>query len=209
MNSLEVRENIPDNKNGIPLEIYREQFRTKDPEEMSARSGVLYEDGYFKNVICSRPVTLSFPEMTAVFADTNEPAPANINILLARLVMEGSFFEQTGNFLAYTEMPWGEVYSAQFNGRCIKRMAFSYGFNLDKFERACAGVGGKPSGKGDKSFDIEFLKGFTLRLIIWEGDDEFPPASQILFSDNFQFAFKAEDMAVVGDIVLNMMKSVK
>ena len=201
--------NIPDNKNGIPLEIYRQQFETMDPEVMSARSGVAFDGKVFKNVICARPVELSYPEMTATFTDTGEAAPANVTILLARLVMEGSFVAQTGGFLAYTEMPWGEVYSAQFNGRCIKRMAFSYGFDLDKFERACVGVGGIASGKGDKSFDVEFLKGFTLRLILWEGDDEFPPASQILFSDNFQFAFKAEDMAVVGDIVLNMMKAVK
>ena len=203
------RENIPDNKNGIPLEIYREQFAAKDPAEMSRRSGVPYENGVFKNVICSRPVELTYPDMASRFTDTAEPTPANINILFARLVMEGTFVQQTGQFKAYTEMPWGEVYSQQFNGRCIKRMAFSYGFDLEKFERACLALGGVPAGKGDKSFDIEFLKGYTLRLILWEGDDEFPPASQMLFSDNFQYAFKAEDMAVVGDIVLNMMKAVK
>lgn len=204
-----VPEKIPDNKNGVPLEIYREQFAARDPEQMSARSGVPYDGTAFNDVICSRPVSLSYPDMTAVFTDTGEPAPANINILLARFVMEGSFVQAGGSFKAYTEMPWGEVYAAQFNGRCIKRMAFSYGFDLNKFEKACLGVGGIPAGKGDKSFDIEFLKGYTLRLILWEGDDEFPPASQLLFSDNFQFAFQAEDLAVVGDIVLNMMKAVK
>ena len=44
-------------------------------------------------------------------------------------------------------------------------------------------------------------------MILWEGDEEFPPSSQILFSDNFPVAFQAEDMAVVGDISINMLKA--
>ena len=43
----------------------------------------------------------------------------------------------------------------------------------------------------------------------WEGDDEFPPSSQILFSDNFAACFAAEDLAVVGDISINMMKALE
>ncbi|MBR4755026.1 MAG: DUF3786 domain-containing protein, partial [Lachnospiraceae bacterium] len=45
-----------------------------------------------------------------------------------------------------------------------------------------------------------------LYFILWAADDEFPPSSQILFSDNFEYAFKAEDMAVVGDISIGAMK---
>ena len=44
-------------------------------------------------------------------------------------------------------------------------------------------------------------------MILWAGDDEFPPSSQILFSDNFPNAFQAEDMAVVGDITITMIKA--
>ena len=38
-------------------------------------------------------------------------------------------------------------------------------------------------------------------MILWEGDEEFPPSSQILFSDNFPVSFQAEDMAVMGDVI--------
>ena len=36
--------------------------------------------------------------------------------------------------------------------------------------------------------------------------EEFRAAAQILFSDNFSSAFSAEDIAVVGDVLLNAMK---
>jgi len=43
-------------------------------------------------------------------------------------------------------------------------------------------------------------------FILWEGDEEFPPSAQILFSDNFALAFSPEDVAYVIDVVLDYMK---
>jgi len=44
-------------------------------------------------------------------------------------------------------------------------------------------------------------------MLLWEGDDEFPPSSQILFSDNFPVSFAAEDMAVMGDVIIGSLKA--
>ena len=63
------------------------------------------------------------------------------------------------------------------------------------------------AGSADAAFDIEVVDGYTVRLQLWAGDEEFPPSAQILFTDNFPNAFTAEDMAVVGDIVLDEMKA--
>ncbi|HIQ95452.1 MAG TPA: DUF3786 domain-containing protein [Candidatus Limivivens merdigallinarum] len=38
------------------------------------------------------------------------------------------------------------------------------------------------------------------------GDEEFAPSAQILFSDNFPVAYTAEDVAYIGDVVLDYMK---
>ena len=50
------------------------------------------------------------------------------------------------------------------------------------------------------------MPGLTIRFLLWLGDEEFPPNGQILFSDNFRYAFTAEDLANAGDIVLTRMK---
>ena len=47
-----------------------------------------------------------------------------------------------------------------------------------------------------------------VRFTLWEGDDEFPAAAQILFSDNFPDAFAAEDRVVVCEYILGEMKRV-
>jgi hypothetical protein len=56
---------------------------------------------------------------------------------------------------------------------------------------------------------FEFISGIFMSIIIWQGDDEFPPKAQILFDDNFPAAFSAEDAAVAGDICINRLKELK
>ena len=55
-------------------------------------------------------------------------------ILTIRFLLGGMKSTGTGKMKTYREMPWGEVYLRQFDGRCIKRLAFSYGNRLKDFE---------------------------------------------------------------------------
>ena len=48
---------------------------------------------------------------------------------------------------------------------------------------------------------------FPVLLQFWEGDDEFPPNAQILYSDNFAEGFAAEDRVGVGDILITAIKA--
>ena len=69
-------------------------------------------------------------------------------------------------------------------------------------------LGGKSYEKGDIGWEFEFMPGLSIRFAIWNADDEFPPSAQILFSDNFRYAFDAEDMAVVGDVFIKILSAV-
>ena len=64
-----------------------------------------------------------------------------------------------------------------------------------------------PVDHGDAAYEIEIFPGYQIQMILWEGDEEFPPSSQILFSDNFPVSFQAEDMAVMGDVIIGSLKS--
>ena len=129
-------------------------------------------------------------------------------ILVLRYLTEGGAAPSTGKFLTYREIPWGEVYFKQFQGRCLFRLAFGFGGKLDAFREIMERVGAQAISSGDVGYELEFMKGLFVRLILWAGDDEFPPSAQILFSDNFPAAFtQGEDMAVVGDVTIDMLKA--
>ena len=204
---------VVNNKTENPIRIYQEKFREMDPQQMAKRSGCEFRDGAFEIQLMNRRVKLTFPEMETFYEDGSKTAD-NVRILLARYVMEGVQAESSGKMYSYPEMPWGPVYEVQFRGRCISRMAGTYGHNLKGFQEGMERIGAKEareaSGRfasgADCAYDIPFLPKLTIRALIWEADEEFPASAQILFSDNFPLAFTAEDMAVVGDIFLNAMK---
>ena len=69
-------------------------------------------------------------------------------------------------------------------------------------------MGGTPVKMGDVAYSFEIMDGLSMIFIFWEGDEEFQPSAQILFSDNFASVFKAEDLAVAGDISIGNLKAI-
>ena len=202
--------NIENHKEMVPFEHYVSLYAKIDPEEVSARCGVPYD-----------PLTQSFTvrllyvdyELTwpAFSIRSGDPDGFALNslpaqMLMIRFLLEGKRSVGSGAFLPYREMPWGEVYLKPFTGRCLNRAAFTFGTRLDAFRRAVASTPAIPLDKGDAACQLEIMPGYDVRLIVWEGDDEFPPNSQILFSDNFPEAFSAEDRTVVGDLLISDLK---
>lgn len=205
-----------DSKERIPFEHYLELFQKADPEETAKRCNLPYdaETKSFRVRLMGVEYTVSWPSYEIRHTEEEQigyyplETKANARILLLRYLTEGAAVPTAGKFLTYREVPWGEVYFKQFQGRCLFRLAFGFGNRLPEFRRIMERVGAAPIGSGDAGYELEFMPGLKLRLILWEGDDEFPPSAQILFSDNFPIAFtQGEDMAVVGDVSIDMLKA--
>jgi len=203
-----------DNKEKRPLEHYTPLYEALEPREVKERCNVGFdeENSEFKLSFMNRAYRIGFPRFYVIAEEENdlfsplEAMPA-AQLLVMRYLIEGRFAETQGSFLTFREVPWGAVYTATFDGRCIKRLAFSFGNKPGDFKKAMENIGASPLKIGDISYEFELLKGLKLQFILWQGDDEFPPSSQILFSDNFPMAFTAEDMAVVGDVTIGSLKS--
>ncbi len=201
------------NKELVPLAHYLEQYRTASPAELAERTGIPYDAGrhVFRLSFYGREYEVGFPDFdVACLDDRYGCAPLleqnAAKILAVRYLLEGAAVQGTGKFLTYRDVPWGEVYYRQFNGRCMQRLAFGYGNRLDTFCRAMEAMGAQRVQAGDAGYQAEVFPGYYVQLLLWAGDDEFPPSSQILFSDNFPAAFHPEDLVVVCDVLLNTMK---
>ena len=72
-------------------------------------------------------------------------------------------------------------------------------------EARTAAMGAKTVNHGDAGFEFHLIGGYRMQILVWAGDDEFPPSAQILYSDNFT-AFAAEDRVVAGDILITQIK---
>ena len=176
-----------DNKERIPLEHYLSEYRNIDPKEAAERCGVEYDEEkqQFHIRLMGFRYLVDFPEFAVHKEDENEEGafllldmvPAKIIVL--RFLISAQVVKSSGKYLTYREVPWGEVYFRQFEGRCLMRLKFGFGFKLDKFAEGMEKIPGvKKLSLGDVSYEFEFINGLHVRFILWAGDEEFPPSSQ-------------------------------
>ena len=203
-----------DSKERLPWEHYLSQYQEADPKEIAARLGISYDEEQkcFTLKFLGTVYQISWPDFQVSHeADDMGFYPLETmtyaRTLTIRFLLNGAEASGTGKFKTYREMPWGEVYLRQFDGRCIKRLAFSYGNRIKDFQAIMEHMHCVPVKHGDIAYQLEIFPDYLVQMILWEGDDEFPPSSQILFSDNFPISFQAEDMAVMGDVIIGSLKS--
>jgi len=204
----------------ISFDMHLAKYRGIDPAEAAVRTNLAFDAALSRFELSTLGFDLyaDWPEFKLVPADSgNCPKTLygfQMQILSILVLTAGAYTPQTGVFKAYRELPWGALYDTNFNGRCIKRFAFGFGFKPDAFIKAAGSLGGKRLDKeetasaslGDLAYDFPFLGGITSRFILWKPDDEFPPSAQILFSDNSILMYSAEDLAAVGDVIISALK---
>lgn len=211
---MEIEKN--NNKELVPLEHYLEEYAKASPEEMSSRTGFPYdtEKQQFQVTFFGRKYVVTWPEFSATCLDDTYAFDAlkSMNpakILVVRFLLEGATANGTGKFLTYREVPWGELYYRQFNGRCMMRLAYGFGNRLHSFRKAMEAMHAQPVKAGDAAYQVEVFPGYYVQFLLWEGDEEFAPSSQILFSDNFPAGFHAEDLVVVCDVLITILKNLQ
>ena len=187
----------------LPTEHYQELFAKADPLEMSARTGIEFSDGKFRFRVLNEDKTLTWPDAN------DECFKPKDRILFMRYLLEGKKVSFTTEFAAYKELKDGELYNKPFTGRCIYRMLGSYGKNPDAFIKACEHYGGHRIKSSGIQYEFEFLHNLFLRFILWEGDEEFAPNMQILFSKNFDDTFSSEDRVVACEYLIGKMQSLR
>ena len=200
---------VENNKEGVPFEYYLGLYEKLDPREAAARTGAAFDGEAFTLRLVNAEYRLTWPNYTITAERDDAFALKSLpgQTFLLRWLLEGKRMPAKGQFKTFREMPWGELYIQPFTGRCLTRAAFTFGTRVAKFAAAMEKLGGKKLPHGDAGYELELLPGYAMRLIVWEGDDEFPPNSQILYSDNFETSFSAEDRVVSGDILISVVKS--
>ena len=193
---------IENNKEEVPFSYYADLFAKADPAEISQRLGLPFADSAFSVTLLGREYVISHPT-----AAITPEAPLPVQTFLLRYLLENKPVAWGGQWKTFREMPWGEMYVRPYTGRVLTRAAFTFGFRLAAFSAACEKLGGVKLPHGDAGYEFTLIGDYKIRILVWEGDDEFPPNAQVIYSDNFAEGFAAEDRVVAGDILISHIKA--
>ncbi len=198
---------IENHKEEVPFAHYEECFRKLDPAEAARRTGTSWDGKEFTLNLLGRTFAISHPEYAIRVMDEGKLPPLPTQTFLLRYLLESKQVSWKGEWKTFREMPWGEMYIKPYSGRVLTRAAFTFGFRVAAFKAACEKMGAEAVKHGDAGYRFDLIGGYQMQILVWEGDDEFPPNAQVLYSDNFAEGFAAEDRVVAGDILISTIKS--
>lgn len=199
---------VENNKEEVPFAHYEGLFRNLDPASAAARlSDVRWDGAEFTLTLLGRSFAIAHPDYAIRALDGGKLPPLPTQTFLLRYLLE-SRDEPWGNtWKTFREMPWGEMYIKPYTGRVLTRAAFTFGTRVAAFRAACEKMGARPLNHGDAGFEFDLIGRYKMQIMVWEGDEEFPPNAQVLYSDNFAAGFAAEDRVVAGDILISTVKA--
>ena len=199
---------VENHKEEVPFSFYEEKFRALQPENVLNRlSGVTWDGKGFTLTLLGRDFAISHPDYAIRALDGGTLPPLPTQTFLLRYLLESRDVAWKGEWKTFREMPWGEMYITPYTGRVLTRAAFTLGTRIGKFRTAAEKMGAEPVPHGDAGFRFTLVGGYEMQILVWEGDEEFPPSAQVLYSDNFAEGFAAEDRVVAGDILISTLKA--
>ena len=198
---------IENHKEEVPFAHYEAKFRCLDPASVTERLADVKWDGKeFTLRLLGRDFAIAHPDYAIRALDGGNLPALPAQTFLLRYLLESRTVAWKGQWKTFREMPWGEMYIKPYTGRVLTRAAYTFSFKLDAFRAAAEKMGAEKMQHGDAGYRFDLIGDYQMQILVWQGDDEFPPNAQILYSDNFVEGFAAEDRVVAGDILITMIK---
>ncbi len=193
------------------LELGRKQLSGKDPDTIASFSGAeIQRDEQGSAWLClnflNTEILVSWPELEFSYKNSHEALPIQQSILLLHYlhgIWSSSGGAPKGEWIAFQDVPDGKFYLDAFLKRAKIPLVKGFGTNptllVEMAKKAYAAV---PFDHGDFSVVVKALPQVPVALILWEGDEEFPPEGNILFDRNISDIFSAEDIAWLAGMVV-------
>jgi hypothetical protein len=170
-------------------------------QDIGHRSGFTIQKG--DKIIApylDRTYLISFPQFEFIDALSYEtPVPLQEQVLLLHY-LKGCQPRLQGQWIAYREIPGAGFYYGAFVKRAIAPLKKVFGQNVAALKQAAAQLNAITIEPGSAGFRLDVLPYAPLQIIVWQGDEEFPPEANILFDATVGDYLSPEDVAWLASL---------
>jgi len=170
-------------------------------EQQCLKSGARYQIINSKPVITveylSQSYKITFPDIQVSLVGGGGEIPIRDKILLLHYLTLAKGVPLTNKLIAFKELLEGANYFPTFYKRAIKPLLDHFGQQPHRLIDVAGKLGGYKVGYGDVAITINAFKLVPVTLVLWQGDEEFPPTGSILFDATVSDYLSTEDINVL------------
>ncbi len=179
--------------------------KIEDIEQQCLKSGARYQVVDSRKVIIieylNQPHQITLPEIDISLKDSEEEVPLKDKILILHYLTQAKGTPLTNKVIAYKELPEGTSYFPTFYKRAVKPLLDYFGKEPHLLIDTAAKLGGQETDYGDTSVTINAFSRVPITLVLWRGDEEFPPEGNILFDSTIPDYLSTEDINVLCEAI--------
>ncbi len=116
---------------------------------------------------------------------------------------EGSI---SGEWISFREFEGGDAYFGSFTDRSLVPLKNAFENHSDLLAPAAEPLGGEPIEFGDVGMRVPVFPRLPLAVVLWRGDEEFPPEVNILFDKTANSILRTEDLAICGALTVSKLR---
>lgn len=168
----------------------------------------------FSLLFLNQALRITWPDMKVLSEKTAEEIPIQQQVLILHYLhgaWASSGAEPAGEWISFQEVPDGRFYIDAFQRRAKNPLVQTFGQKPQlMIKLAGQAYGALPFDQGDASALVRPLPRIPMALILWEGDEDFPPEGNILFDRTIIELLSAEDIAwLAGTVVYPLIGMAK
>jgi hypothetical protein len=170
------------------IKLARERLAKLDIERQCYNCGVELQDtDSGKSIIIdflNRSHTISLPDLDISLKDGNDSIPIKDKILILHYLAQAKGSPPTNKLVTIKELPDGRNYAPTFFKRAIKPILDNFQKDPQQLIETTKIFGGNKADYGDFAVTINPFKMVAITIVLWQGDEEFPPEASMMFDSN-------------------------
>jgi hypothetical protein len=198
----------------LAYELAGEQLGRIDVEKQCQRSNAQYVVIDSQKLVIveylgqSYQITLPNIEISLVGGGAEVPMKDKILILHYLILAKG--IPPADKLIAFKELPEGANYFPTFSKRSIEPLAEHFGREPHRLIEVAEGLNAAKAEHGDVSVTINGFSRVPITIVLWRGDEEFPPRSNILFDASISGYLSTYDITMLCEtITWKLVKSLR
>ena len=185
-----------------------------DIEQQCLKSGAQYQIIDSQKVITieylNRSYQITLPDIGISLKDSEEEIPLRDKILILHYFIQAKGTPISNKMITYRELREGANYFPTFSKRAIKPLVDYFGKEPRRLLDVAGTLGGQKADYGDAAVTINAFSQVPITLVVWRGDEEFPPNGNIMFDSTISNYLSTEDINVLCQtIAWKLVKSLR
>lgn len=189
----------------LAYKLAGEQLGRVDIEKQCHQSGARYVVIDSQKLVIveylGQSYQITLPDIEISLVGGGAEVPMKDKVLILHYLTLAKGVPLANKLIAFKELPEGANYSPTFSKRSIEPLAEHFGREPHRLIEAAEGLNARKAEHGDASVTIDGFSRVPVTLVLWRGDEEFTPRSNILFDASISSYLSTYDITVLCETI--------